>query len=145
MATPPPPATAASPSRAAAVIPYLAYADATKAIDFLCRAFGFEERFRYPMPDGSIGHAELGLGASRLMLATASESFGLASPRDLPLLHAQIYCRIDDADAHFARARDAGATIVEEPSNQHGARIYRALDPEGHRWIFAAEKEEEAP
>lgn len=134
------PAPAPHSTRPAAVIPYLAYADATKAIDFLCRAFGFEERFRYPMPDGSIGHAELALGASRLMLATASESFGLASPRDLPLLHAQIYCRIHDADAHFARARDAGATIVEEPSNQHGARMYRALDPEGHRWIFATEE-----
>jgi uncharacterized glyoxalase superfamily protein PhnB len=123
-----------------AVIPYLAYADAAKAIAFLCDAFGFEERFRYPMPDGTVGHAELVLGPSSLMLATASESFGFASPRDLPLLHAQVYCRVPDVDAHFARARDAGATIVAEPSDQHGSRMYRALDPEGHRWIFAAEE-----
>jgi uncharacterized glyoxalase superfamily protein PhnB len=122
-----------------AVIPYLAYADAPKAIRFLCDAFGFEERFRYPMPDGTIGHAELALGPCSLMLASAHESFGLSSPEDLPLLHSQIYCRVPDADAHFARARDAGATIVAEPSDDHGSRMYRALDPEGHRWIFATE------
>jgi uncharacterized glyoxalase superfamily protein PhnB len=121
------------------LIPYLAYADAHRAIDFLCRAFGFEERFRYPMPDGRIGHAELVLGGASLMLASVYGTFGFASPRDLPALHGQVYCRVQDVDAHYARARDEGATIVLPPVNDHGARMYRALDLEGHRWIFACE------
>ena len=121
--------------------PYLAYADAVKAIDFLCRAFGFEERMRYPMPDGTIGHAELTYEGGVLMLASASPRFGFVSPRDLPASHAQLHCRVDDVASHFARARDAGATIVAEPSFEHGAHMYRALDLEGHRWIFSEEHE----
>jgi uncharacterized glyoxalase superfamily protein PhnB len=120
--------------------PYLAYADAPKAIDFLRRAFGFEERMRYPMPDGSIGHAELTYGDSVLMLASASKGFGFTSPRDLPSVHAQTHCRVDDVAAHCARAREAGATIVAEPVFDHGVHMYRALDLEGHRWIFAEEE-----
>jgi uncharacterized glyoxalase superfamily protein PhnB len=116
----------------------LPYADAAAAIAFLCRAFGFEERFRYEMPDGRVGHAELALGDDVVMVANVWREGGLASPLELPALHAQIYCRVDDVDAHFARARAAGATLVGAPEDQeHGSRSYRALDPEGHRWIFA--------
>src|SRR5256885_9954413 len=104
------------------IIPYLAYADAPAAIDFLCRAFGFEERFRYPMPDGRIGHAELVFQGNVLMLASTYEGFGM-SPADLPAVHGQIICYVDDPDAHFARARAAGATIVVEPTDQHGNRM----------------------
>lgn len=118
------------------VIPYLSYADAPAAIAFLCKAFGFEERSRYPMPDGRIGHAELGYQDNVLMLASAYEGFG-ESPLRLPAVHAQVYCFVDDVDRHFARAREAGATIAAEPRNDHGTRFYRAVDPEGHRWIFA--------
>jgi len=122
------------------ITPYLAYADAPAAIEFLCRAFGFEERERYAMPDGRIGHAELSYGGDgALFLASVWEGFGLASPRDLPAQSAQIHCRVDDVDRHFARARDEGATIVAEPAEDHGDRFYRALDLEGHRWIFARE------
>jgi uncharacterized glyoxalase superfamily protein PhnB len=128
-------------ARTTEIIPYLAYEDAPKAIDFLCKAFGFEERSRYPMPNGRLGHAELALGDRKLMLASASEAFGFVSPCELRALHAQVYCRVPDPDAHFARARDAGATIVAEPSDEHGSRMYRALDLEGHRWIFAREDE----
>jgi len=118
------------------IIPYLSYADAPAAIGFLCKAFGFEERFRYPMPDGRIGHAELGYQDNVVMLASAYEGFG-ESPLRLPAVHAQVYCFVDDVDAHFARARESGATVVGEPKNEHGTRFYRAVDPEGHRWIFA--------
>ncbi|MDJ0847488.1 MAG: VOC family protein [Myxococcota bacterium] len=120
------------------VIPYLTYSDAPKAIDFLCRAFGFEERFRFPMPDGRLGHAELACGDNVLMLASAFPEIGMASPQELPALHGQVMCYVDDVDAHCARAREAGATVVGEPEDQpHGDRSYRAVDPEGHRWIFA--------
>ena len=118
------------------IIPYLAYSNASKAIEFLGRAFCFEERFRYPMADGRIGHAEVGFDGNIVMLADFSEGFG-TSPLNLPNVHGQVYVYVDDVDAHFARARDAGATIAAEPAEQHGVRMYRAIDPEGHRWIFA--------
>jgi PhnB protein len=120
------------------VSPYLAYDDAPAAIDFLCRAFGFEERFRYPMPDGRIGHAELVAGDAVVMLASVFEALGFASPRKLPGVHCQMHCTVEDVDAHHERARGAGATIAAPPADQdHGHRIYRAIDPEGHRWIFS--------
>jgi PhnB protein len=120
------------------IVPYLAYADAPAAIDFLCRAFGFVERLRVPMPDGRVGHAELAAGDCTVMLASVYEEMGFASPLALPATHTQVMCWVDDVDAHHERARAAGATIVAEPSDQpYGDRTYRALDPEGHRWIFA--------
>ena len=118
------------------VIPYLSYADAAKAIEFLTAAFGFHERFRYPMPDGRIGHAELAAGDVVVYLASEYEGFG-ASPLRLPTVHCQLYCLVDDVEAHMARARTAGATIVGDLHEAHGTRNYRALDPEGHRWQFA--------
>jgi uncharacterized glyoxalase superfamily protein PhnB len=121
------------------IIPYLTYHDAPAALDFLARAFGFEERERYAMPDGQIGHAEMAFGGSVLMLASAWKAGGMTSPRELPAVHGQVYCWVDDVDAHHARARSAGATIVASPEDQpYGTRSYRALDLEGHRWIFAA-------
>ena len=124
------------------IIPYLAYRDAPAAIEFLKRAFGFEERFRYPMEDGRIGHAEMTYRESVLMLASSFEGFG-TSPLDLPATSAQIYCVVDDADAHYARAKAGGATLLAEPADQHGTRMYRAFDCEGHRWIFAQPLEEQ--
>jgi PhnB protein len=121
------------------IIPYLAYEDAPAALTFLHDAFGFEERFRMAMPDGRIGHAEVSLGESVLFLASLWKEVGHMSPKDLPGVHCQIYCQVDDVDAHFLRAREAGATVIDEPSDQdHGERTYRAMDPEGHRWIFGA-------
>lgn len=120
------------------IVPYLGYADAPAALEFLCRAFGFEERFRMPMPDGRIGHAEVTLDGGLLMLASIWAEAGQMSPRDLPGTHSQVLCVVDDVDAHYERARAAGATIAAPPEDQpHGDRIYRAIDPEGHRWIFA--------
>jgi PhnB protein len=129
---------ATTPSQdAQRIIPGLAYADAPAAIDFLCRAFGFEERFRYPMPDGRIGHAEVTYQGQVVMLASSYPEMGFMSPMTLPALHAQIWCRVDDVDAHHAHALAMGATIATEPKDQHGHRMYRALDLEGHRWTFA--------
>ena len=119
------------------IVAMLAYDDAPAAIDFLCRAFGFTESFRLKMPDGSVGHAELVLGDAHLQLATTWKAGGMASAKDLPAVHSQLNVRVDDVDAHCARAMENGAVIAEEPADQfHGSRSYRALDPEGHRWIF---------
>jgi PhnB protein len=119
------------------VVPMLSYADAPAAIEFLCRAFGFTQRFRLDMPDGRVGHAELALHEGVVSLASEFEGFG-TSPLRLDGHHAQLVVYVDDVDAHFARARQEGATIVAEPADQfYGDRNYRAVDPEGHRWIFA--------
>jgi len=119
------------------IVPMLSYADAAAAIEFLTRAFGFEERFRMAMPDGSVGHAELALGDAAVMLASEWPAGGVVSPKRLPFVHSQLYVQVEDVDAHFARARSEGATIATEPGDQdYGERSYRAIDPEGQRWIF---------
>lgn len=121
------------------IIPYLAYADAPAALSFLCEAFGFKERFRMTMDDGRIGHAEVAYQDSVVMLASAWREAGVASPLDLPGVHSQVYCLVNDVDAHYEKAWTAGATIIAQPTNQpYGERTYRAMDPEGHRWIFAS-------
>lgn len=125
------------PAGSPRILPMLSYADAPAAIDFLCRAFGFELRFRLDMPDGRVGHAELGLADGAISLASEFEGFGV-SPLKLAGHASQLFCYVDDVDAHFERARKEGATIAAEPADQfYGDRIYRALDPEGHRWVFA--------
>ena len=126
------------------VLPYLAYADAPAAIDFLCQAFGFEEQRRFAMADGRIGHAEIVVNGHVIMLASAYDEMGFTSPRLLPGVHSQVLVQVDDVDAHYQRAKQAGATIATEPTDQHGQRMYRAMDLEGHRWIFAAPLESAA-
>jgi PhnB protein len=73
------------------------------------------------------------------MLASAGKEMGWMSPADLPAVHSQLVVHVDDLDAHYQRAFAAGATIAAEPHEQHGQRMYRAMDPEGHRWIFTAD------
>jgi uncharacterized glyoxalase superfamily protein PhnB len=124
------------PSRAQRVIPYLIYADAARAIDYLRDVFGFKEELRYPMEDGRVGHAELSYDGNLIYLASEFDGFGV-SPKRLSDTHCGLYWLVDDVDAHFARTRDAGATIVSEPIEDHGTRFYRALDAEGHRWTFS--------
>jgi len=121
------------------IFPMLAYDDAPAAIGFLCDAFGFQERYRMPMPDGTVGHAEIVLHDNVVMLATTWKAGGLASPKDLPAMPSQLMFEVDDVDAHYERARNAGAIVVAAPEDQpHGHRMYRAMDLEGHRWIFAS-------
>ena len=120
------------------IIPYLVYADAPAAIEFLCRAFGFRELLSMPLEDGRIGHAELAHSDNVIMLASSFDEMGLTSPKNLAALHSLVTCHVEDIYAHHARARAEGATIVGEPRDQQGGLMYRAADPEGHRWIFRA-------
>ena len=134
------------PSGHQQIVPMLVYADAPAAIEFLCTAFGFEKLYQLDMPDGAVGHAELGMGDSVLMLATVWEAAGMKSPKDIPGPHSQVNVYVDDVDAHCNRAREAGAIIAAEPEDQfYGARIYRAVDPEGHRWIFSQHVKDSDP
>jgi PhnB protein len=118
-----------------AITPYLLYEDAAAALEFLSRAFGFEETVRMPMPDGRIGHAEMKLGDAEIMLGQPDPP---KSPRTLGGTPVLMYTYIDRLDAHCERARAAGAEIVDEPEDQeYGDRRYHALDLEGHSWYFA--------
>ena len=120
-----------------AVIPFLTYDDAPGAIAFLCKAFGFEERHRLTMDDGRIGYAELAFGGSALMVGSAFPEMDLVSPKSLSGTASQFVLWVEDVDAHFSQAQEAGAAVQGEPQDQfHGARAYRAVDPEGHRWMF---------
>lgn len=120
------------------VIPYLHYNDAPAAITFLVEAFGFTERMRLPMPDGSIGHAELSIDENNLvMLSSEFPEMGYASPKNLAKLHSSVMVYVDDVDAHHATAVAAGATVLRELQDQfYGDRTYTVADIEGHHWTF---------
>ena len=121
----------------APIMPMLAYADAPAAITFLTSAFGFEERYRLAMPDGAVGHCELALDGAIVAVSSAWRDAGLYPPSELPGVHCQLAVMVADVDAHFERAKAAGATIVAPPEDQfYGFRMYRVNDPEGHRWVF---------
>jgi len=128
----------------------LSYEDGAAAIDWLVQAFGFEERERWADDDGTIVHAELDAGGSTIMLATPTPDY--LSPKRIRELSAEarkmyevpyvidgVLVEVDDVDAHFERAKAAGATILSEPEDvpEVGVRHYRAEDPEGHRWMFS--------
>lgn len=125
----------------------LYYEDAAKAIDWLCRAFGFEVRLKVEDDDGGILHSELVFGEGVVMVASAKESRPerafCRSPRELGGANTQnMMIYVDDVEAHCRRARQAGAKIVTEPKTTDYApdhwtdRGYEAEDPDGHHWWF---------
>ena len=118
------------------ITPYLGYEDGDAAIEFLVKAFGFTEQFKMHMPDGRVGHAELDLDGSGIMLGCPPD---YKSPRrEGRPSDVLVHVYVDDVDAHHAQAKAAGATILEEPADQvYGDRRYTAEDLEGHRWMFA--------
>lgn len=114
--------------------PVLSYRDAPAALAWLQKAFGFEQLFVTPGPDGSVAHAELGFGAGIVMLNTGT---GAGQPADRREAAQSVYVAVDDPDAHCTRARAAGADITRELENtDYGSREYSARDPEGHHWHF---------
>ncbi len=120
------------------VQPSLFYEDAPAAIAWLARAFGFVERLVVVGPVGTVRHSELSLGSVVIFVSSADAGAGRASPRSLPSLHQMICVWVEDPDGHYARAKAAGATIVQELRDEdYGARGYLAEDPEGHRWYFS--------
>lgn len=123
------------------IIPTLRYRDAPAAIEWLCRAFGFEQHLVVPSEDGTITHAQLVFGKGMIMLGSARDdpfSRYMTPPRDLGGSSTQsAYLIVADADAHYARAVAAGAHIVYDIKDEdYGGRGYSCLDPEGHVWNF---------
>ncbi len=129
-----------------ALIPCLQYEDAPAAIDFLCRTFGFARQAVHADPENPkiIHHAQLTLGTgprpAMVMLGSARSGnpFGLRTPQQAGCITMLVYATVDDADAHYARAKAAGAHIVREVRDNEGypGRSYTARDPEGHVWDF---------
>jgi uncharacterized glyoxalase superfamily protein PhnB len=118
------------------IMPALRYRNAGAAIDWLCKAFGFEKKMAVPTEDGRIAHAELVLGNGMIMLGDAKAEYGsLVRPPGPPQrVNTQgIYVVVADADAHYARAKAAGAEILFELKTQdYGGRDYTCRDLEGH-------------
>jgi uncharacterized glyoxalase superfamily protein PhnB len=124
------------PAEHTRVMPYLHYRDPEAALAFLERAFGFHTRFAH-REGGVVRHAQVAVGPHTFMLGPAQPAFRSAAADECPGLHASVWCYVDDVDAHHARARAAGATILRPPSDQpYGVREYDALDGEGQEWYF---------
>jgi len=119
------------------VMPYLHYRDPAAALDFLTKAFGFTVRFAHRDETGFVRHAQVGVGDDTFMLGPVYPELRSAVASELPGVNASVWCYVDDVDAHCARSRAAGATILREPQDQpYGVREYDALDHEGQEWYF---------
>ena len=126
------------PKGAPRIMARLAYEDVAGAIEFLESAFGFAERVdeRIADSDGHVTLTELDVLDSRIMVGQVG-AHGVASPRALGGSTQALIVYVDEIDAHYARARAAGAEIVSEPADQFwGDRRYEAKDTEGHIWNF---------
>lgn len=118
-----------------AITPYLSVKDAKAAIAFYEGVFGASEVGRILMPGGTVGHAELQIGDTRLMLAEEMPEWGNKSPSTLGGSPVGIALYVADVDATYQRAIDAGATVVEPVKDQfYGDRAGSLLDPFGHKW-----------
>lgn len=126
---------------------YLCVPDTQKAIDFYARAFGAEEKFRLTEPSGRIGHAELQMGPSAvLMLADPFPEFGITPPPPEGLPGTVLHLHVDDCDAMARAAVEAGATMLMEPTDQfYGERSCRLRDPFGHTWLLGHSIEKLSP
>ncbi|MFO0983715.1 MAG: VOC family protein [Planctomycetota bacterium] len=119
------------------IYPILRYEDARGAIRSLCKAFGFIELFSVPAAGPMVRHAQLKLGKSIVMLGSVRPEERMTSPHLLGAATQALYVYVDDVDAHFERARAAGADIASPPRpTDFGAREYHARDLEGHPWTF---------
>ena len=126
--------------------PYLTVKDAAAAIEFYRVAFGAAEQFRLIGPDGRIGHAELRIGGSTLMISDEWPDFGALSPPTIGGSPVKLHLYVDDCDAVVGRAVAAGATLLRPVVDQfYGDRSGMIADPFGHAWFVATLKEMVSP
>ncbi len=127
------------------VTPNLTVKGAAAAIDFYKRAFGAKEQFRMAMPDGNIGHAQILIGDSILMLADEFPHWS-KSPQSLNGTPVTLVVYVEDVDAVFSRAVDAGATVKLPVENKfYGDRSGCVVDPFGHLWMLMTHVEDVPP
>lgn len=116
---------------------YLCVHDTQAAIDFYTRVFGATEKFRLTEPGGRVGHAELALGSTTLMVCDPFPECGIRSARELGGTAVTLHLHVDDADALVARALEAGATLhIPLQDHFYGERSGSFFDPFGHRWLI---------
>ena len=135
--------TKAIPDGYRTVTPYLVMRDAARAIDFYKRALGATEIFRFSAPDDKIGHAEIKVGDSVLMLAEEMPDMGYRGPQTLGGTAVSLMVYVEDVDQQFRRAVDAGAKVKQEVKDQfYGDRSGTVEDPFGHVWTIATHMED---
>jgi PhnB protein len=128
------------------VTPYLCVDGAAAAIDYYGKVFGATERMRMGAPGDKIGHAELQLGTGIIMLSDEFPEMGQRSPKTIGGSPVTVSVYVDDVDAVFGRAVDAGGTAVRAVENQfYGDRSGQFEDPFGHRWSVATHVEDVSP
>jgi len=128
------------------VTPYLSIKGAAEAIEFYKRAFSATELFRLVAPNGEIGHAEIKIGDSPIMLADPCEEGPFRNPQSLGGSSVGLHVYVEDVDALFVKAVDAGAKAVRPVQDQfYGDRTGTLEDPFGHVWFLATHKEELTP
>jgi PhnB protein len=126
--------------------PYLTIKGAAAAIDFYKRAFGAQELFRMPGPDGKIMHAEITIGDSHIMLADESAATETKAPQSLNGTTTGIFLYVEDVDARFKQAVKAGAKETMPLQDMYwGDRFGKLTDPFGHKWMLASHIEDVSP
>ena len=125
------------------VTPYLACGDGAAAIEFYKKAFGAKEKVRMPGPDGKVGHAEVEIGDSRIMLTGEYAAMNFLSPVSRGGTTVTIHLYVKDCDALTARAVKAGAKLLRKVEDQfYGDRMGTVEDPFGHVWHLATHTED---
>jgi PhnB protein len=125
------------------ITPYLIVDEGARAIDFYMQAFGATELVRMPGPDGRVGHAELQIGDSKIMLADIMPHGPMKSPKTFGGTPVSIMLYVTDVDAVFRRAIAAGATEVRPVKNEfYGDRMGTLVDPFGHVWNIGTHVED---
>ncbi|MFB6634909.1 VOC family protein [Streptomyces sp. NPDC056362] len=128
------------------VTPYLCVDGAAAAIDFYVAVFGATERMRMSAPDGTIGHAELELGNSLIMLADEFPGMNFRSPKAVGGTPVTLHVYVEDVDAVFADALARGAKELSPVKNEfYGDRTGQFEDPFGHRWNLSTHVEDMTP
>ena len=126
--------------------PYLSVKGASAALDFYKKAFGATELFRMSGPDGRIGHAEIRIGDSHIMLADEVPAMGFLSPQSLGGSPVKLLLYVENGDKVFHQALAAGAVIERPLQNQfYGDRSGTVKDPFGHSWTISTHIEDVAP
>jgi PhnB protein len=129
-----------------AVTPYLVVDGAAKALEFYARAFGASERMRMPGPGGKVGHAEIRVGDSVIMLADEHPEVGARGPRAYGGAAVSLHLYVPDVDATVQKAVAAGAKLLQPVENKfYGDRMGTIEDPFGHHWHVSTHVEDVAP
>ena len=139
-------ATQPIPEGYSTISPYLAVDDAAEAIAYYKKAFGAEETVRMDAPDGKIGHAELKIGDSHVMLSDPFPQASTTPPKELGGTSASIFMYVEAVDSVVQKAVDAGATVTMEVDDQFwGDRFGSITDPFGHNWSIATHVQDLTP